>query len=457
MAVLEHEALDTALARLLAQLRERFPARAVDQRRQHQAVRGIAGGETLELLAALGLRQLAQVTAALRQQVVADETGRRLGQDLLRERLASDALLQQREADRRTVLPDDDLAVDDAAVGPALGECHDLGKALGDQLLAARPDPDLPTLAHHLGTDAVVLPFDLPVGGRSDAGVEVVDGQVELVREEERERLAHRQRGGRSAVSVLHDGWRNQALVGRRIGPHLLVGVAHHPLGDELGIERGMLGQRALHQQLADADAEAAGDQLGQQEAAGQVEFVPVAGDRLRLLLGSRLAQRQQALLDPFGKPPVGHPVDRRQHERDRLAEIAHRLVALLEQPVVDAGPLAGDRPHQAARHDLARLAAGQEVDGPRGIGRLHLREVAAQRSDLVAGGGAGVECPIQLGKAAHQTGSAPAPSGGTSDAGSSSSGTCTSVTGTGECCRTADATDPGAPRPLPITTRSQP
>ena len=66
------------------------------------------------------------------------------------------------------------------------------------------------------------------------------------------------------------------------LGVDPAVGVAHHALRDALGVDARVLGERALHQQLADADAKAAADQLGQQEAARRVELVPVARRRAR-------------------------------------------------------------------------------------------------------------------------------------------------------------------------------
>ena len=123
------------------------------------------------------------------------------------------------------------------------------------------------------------------------------------------------------------------------------VGVAHQALRDELGVDAGAFGERALDQQLADADAKAAADQLVEQEAPRRCRARPsTAATRARLLVGVEAAQRQQALLDPLGEADVAGPLGRRQHVRDRLGEVADRLVALVEQPVVDAGAAARDR-----------------------------------------------------------------------------------------------------------------
>ena len=54
--------------------------------------------------------------------------------------------------------------------GSALRQRDDLREALGDELLAARPDPDLAGALDDLRADAVVLPLDDPVGRRGRAG-----------------------------------------------------------------------------------------------------------------------------------------------------------------------------------------------------------------------------------------------------------------------------------------------
>jgi len=57
-----------------------------------------------------------------------------------------------------------------------------------------------------------------------------------------------------------------------------------------------VLGQRTLHQQLADADAEAAADELDEQETAGGVEFVEFRFDARATVLVSPLLGYDAAL-----------------------------------------------------------------------------------------------------------------------------------------------------------------
>ena len=377
VAVLQHEALDAARARLASQRGERSPVGTQRERRQVQAAgRCVAAGDRmpsqrrLETRPPLALRQRAQVLALPLEEVVGDQADRRVGEHLLGQHLAADALLQEVERRDAAVLPDHDLAVEHGAVGQRLRQRDDLGKALADELLAARPDPDLPGALDHLRADAVVLPLDDPLGRRGEARGEVAFGEVELMGEEERVRLADVERAGVGRTGEL----REACCAGRRLG----VAVAHHPLGDELGVDAGALGERALHEQLADADAKAAADQLVEQEAARRVELVPIRSDPRRLLLGREAAQRQQAVLDPLGQAEVAALRGRRQDQGDGLGEIADGLIAGVEQPVVDAGLAARRRPQHGARDDLARLAAGEEIDRPRRIGAAPLRRSSA-------------------------------------------------------------------------------
>jgi hypothetical protein len=226
------------------------------------------------------------------------------------------------------------------------------------------------------------------------------------MREEERVRLAdvERPRLGRR-------GELREALGARR---RALVGVAHHPLRDELGVDAGAFGERALHEQLRNADPELAADQLVEEKSPGGVELVPILGNATRLLDRRQPAQRQQPLLDPFGEAEVARARRRRQHVRDRLGEIADRLVARVEQPLVDAGAAARGRPQHRVRNDLAGLAASEEEDRPRRVARRGAREVALQGVDLGERRGAAVELSEELREALHSPRSSP-PAGSSS------------------------------------------
>ena len=79
--------------------------------------------------------------------------------------LAADALLQQCERLHTTILPSDELAIEDRAVGEESGSRGDLREPLRDELLATRPDKTCSAAPDELRTDAVPFPFDLPIRG----------------------------------------------------------------------------------------------------------------------------------------------------------------------------------------------------------------------------------------------------------------------------------------------------
>ena len=167
-------------------------------------------------------------------------------------------------------------------------------------------------------------------------------------------------------------------------------------------------GERALHQQLADADAKAAADQLGEQEAPGVSSSSQYGATRCGLLLGRQAAQRQQALLDPLGQAEVARARRRRQHVRDGLGEVADRLVALVEQPVGDAGALAGDRAQQrrSAPPGAACRRRGSTPPRRRRAARPR-RSSACSAATLSSGRGARVELGEEAGEALHDAPSA--------------------------------------------------
>jgi hypothetical protein len=92
-----------------------------------------------------------------------------------------------------------------------------------------------------------------------------------------------------------------------------------------------------------------------------------------------------------------------RQDERQRLRQIADRLVAFVEQPVRHAGRTRTGFAQHARRDRLPRLAAREEVHRPRSVCRRHLREVSLHRLHAMAGGCAAVEREVEGGEALHR------------------------------------------------------
>ncbi len=73
-------------------------------------------------------------------------------------------------------------------------------------------------------------------------------------------------------------------LLARRDGA---IGVAHHAPRDQLGVDAGAFGERALHEQLADTHAKRAADELGEQEAPRGIELIPPGGNAFGLHIRS--------------------------------------------------------------------------------------------------------------------------------------------------------------------------
>ena len=115
------------------------------------------------------------------------------------------------------------------------------------------------------------------------------------------------------------------------------------PLRHPLGVDAGALGERALHQQLADADAEAAADQLVEEEAPGVSSSSQYEATRAACSSGDR-PRSGSSRSSTHSARPRSLSRRRRQHVGDGLGEVADRLVAGVEQPGVDAGALAGER-----------------------------------------------------------------------------------------------------------------
>jgi hypothetical protein len=220
--------------------------------------------------------------------------------------------------------------------------------------------------------------------------------RLQLVRQEEGIGLA-------AALRMLVRRLRaHQLQKALRRGADAAVGPAHQPLRNQLAVHRRDGAQRARDQQARHADAEAAADQLGQQEAFARFQLVPIAEQRRAHGLGRRAAQGRDALLHPHRQAHVAAPARRGQDVGDGFGQVAHSVVALVEQPLVQARELGGVLPQQLDRHRLARLAASQEIHGPRRVLGRRAAEVGLQRLQLAAGGGGLVQFGKQAGEFTH-------------------------------------------------------
>ena len=425
---LEHHAFDAQGAGGLALAGEILPVAPVQQRRGSQQRAGATGHHPLQLGAALALRLAAQVVALPFQQVVGEQDDRHVFEDLLTQGLAADALLQQGEGlhaegdgrgriaavlllahlfaaeqgvGRGVFLPDHDLAVDHGAIGQRFREGMQFGKTIGDQVFAPRPDPQPTVALDQLGADAIPLPFHLPVLGRPQLRLELLHRQLQGVGEKEGIGLA-------AALGVLVRTFRGDqagiALGGGTVGE---IGIAHQALGDALGIQIRQGGQGPGHQQLGDTDTEFAGDQLDADHQTLPIQLAPQWRQALGQLLRRQAAQGQQVLLQPEGQALGIGGIGGGNQQGHGLRQVTHRLVALFEQPLGQAGEGHGQFAQLPGRHQPTGAAAGEEVHRPGGIRGRGAAEVVHQGRELGIAGGGGVETPVEFGEGLHAWASA--------------------------------------------------
>ncbi len=274
---------------------------------------------------------------------------------------AADAALHLGERQGRAVLPRQNLAVHYGAVRQQRAERLQFRKAIGDQLLAARPHIGAAAAANQLAADAVPLPLHLPFP------------DIAQIRDGAFQRIGKEERIGPAGIGIAHVGRDEPAPeIGRGLP------LAHEPVRDDFRGKAADLGDGAHYQALRDAHAKFAGDELVPDEALALVHLAPRGGQRVAAHGIAGIAQGQQALLHPIMQRQCDDVAAGRQEQRDGLGEIADRLIAFAEQPLRHArlfdGPL-----RQFARFQQALgTAADQEVDGPRRVLRRARRRGSA-------------------------------------------------------------------------------
>ncbi len=357
------------------------------------------------------LRLGANVAPVVFQKVVGDEGDRQLAHRLVADDLPSEPLLEARErlkaverirAGVRGRRHHDQLAVDRYARGQSARQRLEIGIGVGDELLAARPQPPALAAFQELRANAVEFPFDDPVLRRTErrlhVGHRTLPGlrQIEGIGAAGVERHAFRMRNLRDQRLEIPGG-RGAARL--RVSDHAL----RHPAF----LDAGHLGQRLDDLQPGDADPEFAGDELEEDEPLVRRQRVDPSPNPRELLFVVERGQRQQ----PFAHPDVERDllaVDAfGQQERQRLGQIADAMIAFLAEPF--GKPRAFDRQttQEAGRNGLARLAAAEEIDHP---GRARpLRRVVPRRGEgvdqrrlLRPGRGGGIEPPVEIRKGLH-------------------------------------------------------
>ena len=366
------------------------------------------------------LRLGSKIAALALEQVIGDEGDRQFAHRLFAHDLAAKPLLQAREdreaierIRRELVLwrdEDDQLAVDRRARGQRARQRLEIGIGVGNQLFAARPQAPVLAALQELRADAVVLPFDDPVRGRSQRSEHLVDRAAPRLREIKRIGFA---RVERLRFRLAHLADQRLEIRSRRDPPRLR--IADQPLRHVALVDARDFGQRLHHLQPRHADPQFAGDQLEEGETlVGRELANPLLEPRVTLFLGER-GKRQQPLAHPDIERNLFAALALRQKQRQHLGQVADRAITLRAKPVRIARAFDREAPKKAGRRGLARLAAAQEIDGPgraRPLRRVSLGggEKLHHRRLLGAGRGAGIEPPIERSKGLHASASAGAP-----------------------------------------------
>ncbi len=183
LARFQHQPLAAKRARRQADRVQRFPCLRLD-RRAHAKRQALASGcrgvedaldKAFERGAAFALRQGAHVAAVKLKEIVGDEGDRQFAHRLLAHHLAAEAPLEARE--RREALKrmrarlvfrsghDHKLAVERRPRRQSPRQRLEVGIAVGDELLPARPQAPALAASDQLRADAVELPLDDPIRG----------------------------------------------------------------------------------------------------------------------------------------------------------------------------------------------------------------------------------------------------------------------------------------------------
>ena len=285
-------------------------------------------------------RSAADVHAVILEDVVGHEDDGHRARELRDLLLPADALLQRRERQRPLVAKGEDLAVEHRAVGQARRRRGDLGKAVRDQLLAARPQVHDAAALDELRADAVPLPFDQPLRGSPRR----LDRILERRREEERVR-PRRSSSVRSCegAPTYHSAYGVQSPISRAA----IVGGG-----------RPAACASARTTSVCETPTRSSPvSSLSRMKRCRRSSVAPPARDALLLRRRRRVARSgQDPILDPARERQVFRRRRRRQlieHERRGLGAVADDRVALLEQPV-----LRGPSPPASSRGSTRRAPA---------------------------------------------------------------------------------------------------
>ena len=304
--------------------------------------------ELLEPRPARAQGQLAQILGLREEEVIEADVGRVLVDELARDGLAVEALLQVVEGLNGAVPDDQKLAIGDAAKG---GEgLDDVGEARGDVVAGAREQPRRETVGAELHPDAVPFPF----GGK---GLRIECRELAVLdRVRQHQWTEHRGGAGLGARTPPLEPAEDR-LIGR--------GGAVPDLFDLGDVDAAMGGERGLGEAGRDADPQRAGHELEKGEAALGVEAVEPAADERRRVPGGGRQQRRGDRGEPGrGQVAAGAVGPEQRHGLGAVADIVARQAV---QHRIDEGR--DELGEDAAVGEAQRQAVGEDGQGIAAVG----------------------------------------------------------------------------------------
>src|SRR6478672_12310492 len=260
----------------------------------------------------------------LLQQVIDDQRGGDLVEDLPAQALAPDTTLQLREWQRRAIHPGQQLTIEHGPFRKQTPSLLHFRKSPGQQLLTPAPEKRAAGAANELSPDAVPLPLGDPVAGVSQlSGIGF-------------QRMRQKKWIWPADVGVPGVG-RDQLL--KELSAWFP--APHEAVGDHLLVDSTQLSTRPRNQSLRRPHPEASGDQLVPHQPLAPVELAPGLDHHRALNVVVLTAQSKQPV-DPVCKWQLARATAVREHQRDGLGQITDLLIALLEQPFRQAGLLRG-------------------------------------------------------------------------------------------------------------------
>ncbi len=312
--------------------------------------------------------------------------------------LAAQPRLELNERQRHAVAEGEQLAVEDAVPGKAMGGRDYLRIALADLVEVAAEDTHLAALLVQLGANAVVLVLDPDRCAEPAQDFRLVGNRVG---EHRLQRPEHRQLGSAKALVACQLGGVTQ-VAGQHAG-HLDVG--------QLGIERGRYGR--LEMALAESDAHVAREDLDHRARHGRVAARQQRGQRSRLRGGpARLGHLGERLGDLGQRRLVlrrGRVAVRREEVVDGPTQVGRFVVSRaqrsrlgVDEPFRHAGnprPADPGSPRVAFRE----RPAGHVAHGQRQLIGRERAQILGQRGHLFAGPRRGGDLGGRLAPMSHR------------------------------------------------------